>query len=246
MRFLPLASSSHGNAYIVSDNKTRILLECGLSYRKLQQASGYALDGLAACFVSHEHKDHAGCWRELLKNGLPVYASAGTVKALKSGEITAMEERRPVAAGTLEIMSFRVFHDAAEPVGFLVRSRADGDKLAFATDTVNLQYQFPGVTILAVECNYAAPIIAQRDRIPEKVRQRIQNSHMEVSRLCRWLSGLDLSVCRELYLLHLSDSCSDEAGFVQMVRGSVPAGVSVTACPRESAAIRAGRRGSHG
>lgn len=246
MRFLSLASSSRGNAYIVSDSETQILLECGLSYRKLQKASGFALDSLSACFISHEHKDHAGCWRELLKNGLKVYASGGTAGALECKEIAVMEERRPAAANTLEVMPFRVFHDAAEPVGFLVRSRVDGDKLAFATDTVNLQYQFPGVTILAVECNYAASIIAQRDRIPEKVRKRIINSHMEVSRLCRWLSGLDLSACREIYLLHLSDRCSDEAEFVRMVQQCVPAGVSVTACPREDAALRAGRRGDHG
>lgn len=248
MRFLSLASSSHGNAYIISDSETRILLECGLSYRKLQKASGFTLDRLAACFISHEHKDHAGCWRELLKNGLKVYASGGTADALECKEIAVMKERRPVTVGTLEVMTFRVFHDAAEPVGFLVRSGVDGDKLAFATDTVNLQYQFPGVTILAVECNYETSIIEQRDRIPEKVRQRIRNNHMEVSRLCRWLTGLDLSACREIYLLHLSDACSNEPDFVRMVQRCVPAGISVNACPRENAALEAGHGGgnSHG
>lgn len=246
MRFLSLASSSHGNAYIISDSETHILLECGLSYRKLQKASGFTLDRLAACFISHEHKDHAGCWRELLKNGLKVYASGGTADALECKEITVMEERRPVTVGTLEVMTFRVFHDAAEPVGFLVRSGVDGDKLAFATDTVNLQYQFPGVTILAVECNYETSIIEQRDRIPEKVRQRIRNNHMEVSRLCRWLTGLDLSVCREIYLLHLSDACSNEADFARMVQRCVPAGISVNACPRENAALEAGHGGGNG
>lgn len=246
MRFLSLASSSHGNAYIISDSETHILLECGLSYRKLQKASGFTLDRLAACFISHEHKDHAGCWRELLKNGLKVYASGGTADALECKEITVMEERRPVTVGTLEVMTFRVFHDAAEPVGFLVRSGVDRDKLAFATDTVNLQYQFPGVTILAVECNYETSIIKQRDRIPEKVRQRIRNNHMEVSRLCRWLTRLDLSTCREIYLLHLSDACSNEADFVRMVQRCVPAGISVNACPRENAALEAGHGGGNG
>lgn len=246
MRFLSLASSSHGNAYIISDSETHILLECGLSYRKLQKASGFTLDRLAACFISHEHKDHAGCWRELLKNGLKVYASGGTADALECKEITVMEERRPVTVGTLEVMTFRVFHDAAEPVGFLVRSGVDRDKLAFATDTVNLQYQFPGVTILAVECNYETSIIEQRDRIPEKVRQRIRNNHMEVSRLCRWLTRLDLSTCREIYLLHLSDACSNEADFVRMVQRCVPAGISVNACPRENAALEAGHGGGNG
>ena len=232
MRFSALASSSHGNAYIVSDESTKILLECGLSYRRLQQASGFSLADIAACFIPHEHKDHARCYPDLLKDGMRVYASAGTTVALECEEIITMEERLPVTVGTLEVMPFRVFHDAAEPFGFLVRSLEDGDKLAFATDTVNLRYRFPGVTLLAVECNYAEHILEQNERMPEKVRKRIKNSHMEVSRLCGWISELDLSACREIYLLHLSDASSHEADFVKMVQEVVPAGVSVFACPK--------------
>lgn len=232
MKFKALASSSHGNAYIVEDSSTKILLECGLSYRRLQKATGFSLADMAACFITHEHKDHAKCYPDLLKDGMKVYASEGTAAALECEEITTMEERRPVTVGTLEVMPFRVFHDAVEPFGFLVRSLEDWDKLAFATDTVNLRYRFPGVTLLAVECNYAAQILEQNDRMPDKVRKRIKNSHMEVSRLCGWLSELDLSACREIYLLHLSDSGSHEADFVRMVQAVVPAGVSVTACPR--------------
>lgn len=59
MIFDPLASSSHGNAYVVSDGHTSILLECGIPFRKLQKALGFRMGDIMACFVSHEHKDHA-------------------------------------------------------------------------------------------------------------------------------------------------------------------------------------------
>ena len=59
MKFQALASSSHGNAYIVDDGATRILIECGVSFKRLQQLSGFQLADLSACFISHEHKDHA-------------------------------------------------------------------------------------------------------------------------------------------------------------------------------------------
>ena len=56
MKFEALASSSSGNAYIVSDRDTRILLECGVSHKKLQKLSGFSLSEFKACLVSHEHK----------------------------------------------------------------------------------------------------------------------------------------------------------------------------------------------
>lgn len=232
MKFTSLASSSHGNAYIVEDASTRILLECGLPYRKLQRMTDFTLTGMAACFISHEHKDHARCFRDLLKDGTPVYASGGTAAALECEGITVLAEREPVTVGTLEVMGFRVFHDAVEPFGFLVRSREDGDKLAFATDTVNLRYRFPDINILAVECNYAGEILARHTRMPEKVRRRIENSHMEVDNLCGWLETLPLDDCREIYLLHLSDACSDEEQFVYRVRRAVSPGIKIIPCPR--------------
>lgn len=232
MKFTALASSSHGNAYIVDDGETRILIECGISFKRLRQLSGFHLAGVTACFVSHEHKDHAGCYKELLKSGMPVYASGGTAAALECDQITVISEREPVTVGTMEIMPFATFHDAVEPFGFLVRSNTDHEKLAFATDTVNLRYQFPGVAILAVECNYARSILERCARMPEKVRRRIENSHMEVDQLCSWLSGLPLDDCREIYLLHLSDACADEQQFRYRVQRSVPPRVKVIPCPR--------------
>lgn len=232
MKFTALASSSHGNAYIVDDGTTRILIECGISFKRLRQLSGFHLAGVAACFISHEHKDHAGCYRELLKSGMPVFASSGTAAALECDQITVIAEREPVTVGTMEIMAFATFHDAAEPFGFLVRSKADHEKLAFATDTVNLQYRFPGVAILAVECNYARPILERCARMPEKVRRRIECSHMEVNQLCSWLADLPLDDCREIYLLHLSDACADEQQFTYCVRHSVPPRVKVIPCPK--------------
>lgn len=232
MRFIPLASSSHGNAYLLEDGETRLLIECGVTYKKLQKLTDFDISGIAACLISHEHKDHAGCYDQLLKNGIPVYASEGTAQELDCELIEVLEDRKQVTIGTFDILPFPTFHDAAEPMGFLIRSQADGEKLVFATDTVNLGYQFPGVSILAVECNYSSYILHRCTRMPEKVRHRIENSHMEVSRLCSWLETLSLDSCREIYLLHLSDACANEDEFLYQVRCSVPKHISVITCPK--------------
>lgn len=232
MKFESLASSSHGNAYIVSDSDTRILLECGVSHKQLQKLAGFSLSDIKACLVSHEHKDHAKCVDELLRRGMEVYMSYGTARALENESATLIENMEQFNVGSFDIVPFTTFHDAAEPLGFLIKSRIDGDVLAFATDTVNLRYKFPGLNILAIEANYDRKILDRCEKLPEKVRHRITNSHMEIETLCDYLRSLDLSECREIHLLHLSDAMSDEGGFMRKVLWSIPKGIEVKACEK--------------
>lgn len=229
MRIESLASSSAGNAYVVSDKDTRILVECGVSHKKLQKLSGFALSEFQACLVSHEHKDHAKAVSDLISRGMPVYMSSGTAEALETEGVELIEHMEQFNVGSLDIVPFTTFHDAAEPLGFLIKSRVDGDVLAFATDTVNLRYKFPGLNILAIEANYDKAILDRCEKMPEKVRYRITNSHMEIDTLCDYLRSLDLSQCREIHLLHLSDATSHEGHFINKVARAVPKGIEITA-----------------
>ena len=232
MRFEALASSSAGNAYVVSDQDTRILLECGVSHSKLQKLSGFSLSEFQACLVSHEHKDHAKAVEELISRGMAVYMSQGTAEVLETEGAELIEHMAQFNVGSLDIVPFTTFHDAREPLGFLIKSRVDGDVLAFATDTVNLRYKFPGLNILAIEANYDKNILERCEKMPEKVRYRITNSHMEIDTLCDYLRGLDLSQCREIHLLHLSDATSHEGHFINKVARAVPRGIEITACKK--------------
>lgn len=237
MKFHSLASSSHGNAYIVSDAQTHILLECGVSHKKLQQLCGFQTTAFDACLVSHEHKDHSSCVEKILASGVPVFMSQGTAEALEIPEklldlATEMESGKRFTVGTIDILPFATMHDAKEPLGFVMQSRVDGDILAYAIDTVNVPYNFPGVNLLAVEANFEQAVLDRCERMPEKVRHRIANTHMEIDMLCRCLNRMDLSRCREIYLLHLSDATSHEGHFINKVARAVPRHVRVSACRR--------------
>lgn len=241
MNFIPLASSSHGNAYLVDDGESTLLIEAGLSFRRLGtlvRGAGYAVTQLSGVLISHEHKDHARCWDKLAAAALPVYASDGTINALGAeGMLLPLAPEpgqnvsAPVRIGSFRVLAFRTYHDAQEPVGFLIQG-ADGERLAFATDTVNLRYRFPGLSILAVEANYQDEIMAMHTRMPGSVTRRIRNTHMEIGTLCEYLSGLNLDRCRAVYLMHLSDADSDEARFAALVRQAVPSRVEVIVCPK--------------
>ena len=77
-----LASGSSGNSYAVDDGETVLLLEAGITSKKI--LSGYAelLDRVAGCLVTHEHKDHAKSAWDLTKSGIDVYTSEGTQKVI--------------------------------------------------------------------------------------------------------------------------------------------------------------------
>lgn len=237
MNFHSFASSSEGNSYLISDGMTNILIECGLSHKKLQQACGFKLTTLDGVLVSHEHKDHCKCVEKLLSSGIPVYLSQGTARALELPEklldmATEMEAGKQFSIGTILIMPFSTFHDAQEPMGFVMQSTVDWDVFAFATDTVNLPYNFPGVNILAVEANFQQDILDRSDRMPEKRKYRVSNTHMEIDKLCQCLRRMDLSRCREIYLLHLSSAMSHEGQFINKVVRAVPRHVRVSVCPK--------------
>lgn len=237
MRFQSLASSSQGNAYIVSDDCTHILLECGVSHKRLQELCGFKTTALDGCIVSHEHKDHCKCVEKILASGVPVYLSQGTARALElPGTLldlaTEMDSGKQFSIGSLDVLPFSTFHDAQEPLGFVMQSRVDGDILVFATDTVNLPYNFPGVNLLAVEANFQQDVLDRCERMPEKTRHRVSNTHMEIDKLCQCLRRMDLSRCREIYLLHLSAATSHEGQFINKVRRAVPWYVTVSVCPR--------------
>ena len=238
MIFTPIASSSRGNAYLVTGGDSRILLECGIPFRRLQAALDYKVQDLDGCLITHEHKDHAGHVAQLVKRGVPVYASPGTVEALGLEGITPLlmlpgsRLGAPLKIGCFVAVPFRVVHDAAGPVGYLLRDSA-GEKLVFATDTSVLPYTFPGANVYAVEANFDEERLSRAARMPDTVVKRVRNSHMEISKICDFLKAQDLSRCREIWLLHLSDAHSSEGLFVDLVERTVGPGITVRAAPKE-------------
>lgn len=233
MKFESLASSSHGNAYTVSDGQTKILIECGVTYKRLKKLTGFSLSDFKACLVTHCHADHSKCAIDLIKHGMPVYMSQGTAEALECAElVNLVEHMEQFNIGSFDCIAFDVFHDAKEPLGFLVKSRVDGDILVFATDTVNLRYKFPGLNLLAIESNFDPEILARSQKMPEKVKHRIENTHMSIDVLCDYLRTMDLSQCREIHLLHLSDSTSHEVNFERKVKEVVPKHIKISVCSK--------------
>lgn len=211
LKFESVNSSSSGNSYIVkegeSNNSPQLLIECGIPYKSIEKALEYNILNVVGCLVSHEHKDHSKSFRALLDNGIDVYCSEGTKEVLNDARIKDMKAKTIYRINDFYVLAFDVFHDCAEPFGFLIWDNVD--KLLFITDTANCGYIFDDITIIAIECNYIDSIL-QESLINEKVKARIKHNHFELEKCIAYLKKLDLAKCRLIFLLHLSDSQSNE------------------------------------
>lgn len=140
MRVAVLASGSSGNALLVVSAKTSVLIDAGISGRRLASAldsTGLHRTRIDAVLVTHEHGDHvAGLGPIARRYGLPVFATAGTHAGisglLRRCEAHEIEAERAFDVGDLSIRPFGVSHDCAEPVGFTLTD--GGSTVAVATD----------------------------------------------------------------------------------------------------------------
>lgn len=222
------ASSSSGNAYRISDGKTSLLLDAGLSIKALREAMGFEISGIDGCLITHEHKDHSEGARDILRLGVDTYTSSGTAKlcGLSGYRVHIVKALKQLNIGTFTVLPFDVEHDAEEPLGFLIYSRETKEKLLYFTDTHYLKYKFSGLTHIMGECNYSMELLKKKRRagkINDFVAARVMHSHMSLETFIEFLKATDTDKLQAVYLLHLSESNSDEKLFrkeVEKVAGS--------------------------
>jgi phosphoribosyl 1,2-cyclic phosphodiesterase len=123
-----LASGSNGNCYYVGNERDAILVDAGVSAKKILMRindAGLEASRIRGIFVSHEHTDHVSGVRVLSKRlGIPVWFSQGTYNALKETDQPELFEifipGKTVNVGSLAVHSFLKNHDAAEPCSFRI------------------------------------------------------------------------------------------------------------------------------
>lgn len=218
--FTPYFSGSKGNLYLVTAGSMKILLECGVSKSDILKCD-FRLSDIDACFISHEHKDHAKAWETMLKHGVTIFTTNGTAKAAGIRKYCGLQYYEParVFAPDVSITAIPLHHDAMEPAGCIIKNGTDS--LLYATDTYYLDDVVNGLTHIAIECNHSYKTLqdhAAGDAVAMKLADRIAHSHMALETLLDWLEACDLSKCREIWLCHMSDTNGDAEGFKQAVQ----------------------------
>ena len=183
-RFCSLFSSSRGNCTYVGSPDAGILIDCGVSAKRIADTlSSLDVDvrSIRAIFITHEHTDHVSGLRVFAsKHHIPVYATAGTIRALEDLQITGTFSLTAVDAGGVDaagmaVRPFALSHDAAQPVGYTVET-ADGRRISVATDTGIVTEEIlsavSGSDLVLLESNHDVGML-QTGPYPYTVKRRI-------------------------------------------------------------------------
>lgn len=237
MKISVLGSGSTGNAVLLVANGTRVLVDAGLSAREIVRRMAMlgedpnTLDGI---LITHEHGDHAGGLRVLIKDlDCPVFISNKTRDAYvrESRPVgTANDECRRRAdalrdrtveidsgcdfqIGKIEFHPFTVPHDAADNFGFTATH--NGVKVATLLDfghiTTLIAERLRGCAAIVIESNHSRDMLKTVENYPWELKQRILSrlGHLSNEDVAEWLvDGFD-GQAQHIVLAHLSQRANN-------------------------------------
>src|SRR5438105_6298152 len=235
MKISVLGSGSTGNAVLLVANGTRVLVDAGLSAREIARRMNQlgedanALDGI---LLTHEHGDHAGGLRVLMKDlDCPVYMSAKTRDAYigERRQVASDEPRRRSDAlrdrmveidsgrdfriGEIDFHPFTVPHDAVDNFGFTATHQ--GVKIATLMDfghiTTLITERLRGCAAIVMESNHSRDMLKACDVYPWELKQRILSrlGHLSNEDVAEWIcDGFD-GVANHIVLAHLSQRANN-------------------------------------
>lgn len=193
MKLCSIRSSSKGNAVLVYTERTRLMIDCGISGKQASEGLrelGISPDLLNGILITHEHRDHiSGVGVMSRRYGLPVYANRETWTEMTPtlGEIAeqnrcVFENGTPFCIGDITVTPFSIPHDAVNPVGYSFVS--GGKKVSVATDIGVLEESLfravKGSGAVLLEANHDRNLL-EIGRYPLPLKQRIRSDKGHLS-----------------------------------------------------------------
>ncbi len=221
VRFTILGSGSGGNCAYLEAGETRLLIDAGFSARQIRlrlAAIGRAPEGLSGVLITHEHGDHVQGLGVLCgKLGIPVYANRMTRDAIGRVcparlDFRVFETGSSFGVGEVEVQSFSVPHDAMDPVGFVLGTKAGN--LGFLTDlghvTKLVMERVRTSRVLVLEANHDMRLLQDDLKRPWSTKQRILSRHGHLSNDAAAEVAAELAPAGvgTIYLGHLSRDCN--------------------------------------
>lgn len=216
MRIVTFASGSTGNCCLVSDGGVNVLIDAGISARRIVQGLGVlglAPQDICGVLITHEHSDHISGLPVLVKRtGMRIFAPSELGEVLKrvkpelSESIDYIPPDGGLCVGDVRITAFPTPHDASASFGY----RIEGSEVfAFATDTGHISDELleglQGADTVVIEANHDK-VMLKNGPYPPFLKQRVLSKHGHLSNDdCAKLACLLAdSGTRQIILGHLS------------------------------------------
>lgn len=214
MQVAVLASGSKGNATFVEMDGKKILVDAGISTRRIRQelsAIGQDIAQLDGVFITHEHSDHIkGLATMVKKYRIDAFARPDTFRAMKCLEELPLECIHPIVdrvrLGRVVVRAFEIPHDAADPVGYIVQGTRRcivATDMGFVNGTIGRMLE--GAHVLVLESNHDEELL-KNGSYPYHLKQRIlgQLGHLSNRAAALAVAGLKQPP-QKLLLAHLSE-----------------------------------------
>ena len=199
MKIAVFASGSGGNCMLLSHKDTHILIDAGISMRRVESSLrglGLTVKDIGGVLITHEHSDHISGLKMLVKHhGIDIYAPRTVANRLR-GMLPEAEDNlleipvgRSFQLGRLTVRAFHTPHDTDESVGYRIEG---GGCFAIATDmgrvTDEVLAGLVGADTVLVESNHDINML-KTGRYPAYLKQRIlsSNGHLSNEDLRKWL-----------------------------------------------------------
>lgn len=212
-----LFSGSSGNCTYIKSKKTEILIDAGRSERAIELALnsiGSSLKSISHIFITHEHCDHVGGLEVISKkHNIPVHITYPSYdklvmdKSYLKRSALRHEVEYSITEGELSISSFRIPHDSAQNVGYVI---TDGSvSLGYATDighvTEEIAYALRKCKYVVLEANHDIEML-KNGNYPPHLKERIlsQDGHLSNKNSARFACYLAENGTEYLTLAHLS------------------------------------------
>lgn len=221
MNLKVIGTGSSGNCYLLYNKEEVLILECGVSFKKIKEELNFDFSKVVGCLVTHEHGDHNKAIKEVLATGVKVFASNGTLEAsnvIEHHNSNIIHSKKLYQIGGFKIIPFDIRHDVKEPLGFLI-NHPECRTTLFLTDSFYSPYRFNGLNNLIIEANFCEDIIDAKLKFDRKfLRDRVLKSHLSIQKCIDLLNANDLTAVNNIVLIHLSDSNSNEIEFQKKVQ----------------------------
>ncbi|MDO4545149.1 MAG: MBL fold metallo-hydrolase [Bacillota bacterium] len=235
LQFCSFASGSSGNCYLIKNENTALLIDAGISGKKIFQGledTGTAREDVSAILITHEHIDHV--------KSLPIVTKKLPNIMAYANEATWASIERPVAekkqqlfrtgadftVGDFLVRSFPIPHDAAEPVGFSLYH--DGRQISVVADvgyiTEDIFEEIVDADLLLLEANHEEEILLMSS-YPYPLKRRILGERGHLSNvsagecLCELVETKQKK--RRVLLGHLSRENNDPSVAMLAVRNTL-------------------------